>query len=182
MATEALLTADEYLLLPENGQATELVRGKLVAMNVPAPRHGAVCARIVRLLGPYLDSHDRGWLMSNDVGVITSRDPDTVRGADVAFYSYARVPKGSLREGYLSVAPELVFEVLSPSDRWSDVLAKIAEYLQADVSWVCVLDPQREAATVFSSDRPAWTLHGDHELAFPEILPGFTAKVSRFFT
>ncbi len=50
--------------------------------------------------------------IGNDAGVITERDPDTVRGADVAFYSYRRVPKDAEPEGYPDAIPEFVFEVL----------------------------------------------------------------------
>ena len=35
-----------------------------------------------------MDEHDLGHVLSNDSGVITERDPDTVRGADISFYSY----------------------------------------------------------------------------------------------
>src|SRR6266542_3658010 len=102
MATaEALLTAEEYYWLPDNGQPTELVRGRVVPVNMPYPRHGQICGKVMRLLGSFLDRHDVGHLLSNDSGVVTERGPDTVRGPDVAFYSYARVPRGPLPQGYL---------------------------------------------------------------------------------
>src|SRR5690348_12208093 len=147
MATaEALLTAQEYWLLPDDGRPTELVRGRIVPMNMPSPRHGQICSKIDRLLGNFAEEHNLGHVVCNDAGVITERDPDTVRDPDVAFYSYGRVPRGRLPEGYLPVVPELVFEVRSPSDRWSEILTKVAEYLEAGVGTVCVLDPQTETA------------------------------------
>src|SRR5262249_54756044 len=97
MATaEALLTAEEYLLLPDDGQPSELVRGRLVTMNMPAPRRGQICAKIARFLGNFADQHDAGHVLTNDSGVVTERDPDTVRGAAVAFYGYDQVPRGPL--------------------------------------------------------------------------------------
>src|SRR5258707_14195736 len=96
MATaEAFLTAEEYALL-DNGQPTELVRGRIVPMNPPYPWHGYVCSKLSRILGNYVEEHDLGRVMSNDSGVVTERGPDTVRGADVAFYSYDRLPKGPI--------------------------------------------------------------------------------------
>src|SRR5262245_39441414 len=116
MATaEVLFTAENYQLLPDSGRPTELVRGRIVTMNMPHPRHGYFCGKIVRLLGNFVERHDLGWVMSNDSGVVTERDPDTVRGADVAYYSFNRLPKGKLPQGYLSVVPELIFEVRSPT-------------------------------------------------------------------
>jgi Uma2 family endonuclease len=182
MATaEALLTAEEYRLLPDNGQSTELVRGRVVPLNLPAPRHGQICVKAVRILGSFLDANDLGHLVSNDSGVITERDPDTVRGGDVAFYGYARVPRGPLPQGYLDVVPELVFEVRSPTDRWGQILAKVGEYLEAGVTLVCVLDQMTSSAHVYRGDQPVQVFTADQELVVPEVLPGFRAVVGRFF-
>ena len=70
----------------------------------------------------YAEEHDLGRVMSNDSGIITERDPDTVRGADVAYYSYARLPKGPLPAGYGPEVPELVIEVRSSGDSWREIL------------------------------------------------------------
>ena len=112
MATAAaLLTAEEYFLQPDSGRPTELVRGQIDMMNMPGFDHGAICAKIAFHLGAYLAQHDLGRVVTNDSGVITERDPDSVRGTDVAFYSYSRVPKGLRRpRGYPKAPPELVFE------------------------------------------------------------------------
>src|SRR5262249_42245908 len=50
---EHLLTAQEYLQLPDRGVPTELVRGKVVEMNVPTPRHGQICGKVARIVGHY---------------------------------------------------------------------------------------------------------------------------------
>jgi len=182
MATAtAHLTAQEYLLLPDNGQPTELVRGKIITMNVPMPRHGEICATIIRLVGNFVAERDLGRVVSNDSGVLTEHDPDTVRGADVAFYSYARVPRGPLPRGYLPVPPELVFEVRSPTDRWSKIVSKVGEYLGAGVAVVCVLDQQTRTAHLFEADQPPRALPEDEHLTFPGILGDFRAPVRQFF-
>jgi Uma2 family endonuclease len=178
---EKLLTAEEYRLLPDDGQRTELVRGRIVPMNMPAPRHGQICGKLIRLLGRFLDEHDLGHLISNDAGVRTERDPDTVRGADVAFYSYQRLPRGPLPQGYLDVVPELVFEVRSPTDRWRDVMVKVIEYLDAGVTAVCVLDPEVESARVYVLTPQDRVITPDQELTLPEVLPGFRVPLRLLF-
>ena len=95
-----------------------------------------------------------GHLVSNHSAVITQRNPDTVRGAHVAFYSYERVAKGPLPWDYLPVAPDLVFEVLSRGDRWSNVQVKVAEYLDAGVRAVCVVDDDTRSVHVYRPDQP----------------------------
>ncbi len=181
-ATEPLLTAEQYQLLPDDGRRTELIRGKVVEMNVPYPRHGYYCSKVDRILGTFVEERDLGRVMCNDSGVITERGPDTVRGADVCYYSYQSVPRGPLPEGYLPVPPELVFEVRSPTDRWSKVLAKVGEYLNGGVQIVCVLDPQTETLTVYHGDELQRVLAADDELALPGLLgPDFRVPVRRFF-
>lgn len=178
---EVLYTAEEYHHLPDIGKPTELVRGKVVVMNVPYPRHGQICVTTVILLNDFLRNHNIGQVVANDSGVVTERDPDTVRGADVAFYSYSRVPKGPLPDEYLPLAPDLVFEVRSSGDRWRRILTKVAEYLNAGVTTVVVLDPSSESAYVYTSDEPQRIFAADQELALPEVLGEFRVVVREFF-
>jgi Uma2 family endonuclease len=180
-APERLLTAEEYAQLPDRGVPTELVRGRVIEMNVPAPRHGQICSKVDRIIGSYADERGLGHVLTNDSGVITRRGPDTVRGADVAYYSYARVPRGPLPRGYLTVVPELVFEVRSPTDRWSELFVKVGEYLEAGVSVVCLLDQVSERVVVCRAEEPPVTLQGDDELHLPDVLGEFRVAVRRFF-
>ncbi len=180
-ATNTLLTAEEYGQLPDNGQRTELVRGRIVPLNMPYPRHGQICVTIADLLRRHLEDHDLGHVVGNDSGTVTERGPDTVRGMDVAYFSYTRVPRGRLPRRYLDVSPELSFEVRSPSDRWARIHTKVAEYLTAGVTAVCVVDEQTETATIYRPDQPPQVLHAADDFAVPDILPDFCVTVSRFF-
>ena len=175
-----LMTAEEFGNRPDPGYPEELVRGRTVAMPVPDRRHGFVCSKADRIFGNFVDEHDLGRVMSNDSGVITERGPDTVRGADVCYYSYQRLPKGPLDKGYGPEVPELVVEVRSSTDRWRDIHEKITEYLHAGVLVVIVLDPGLSTAHVFGPDDPPRTLQAGDELILPGILEGFRVRVGRF--
>jgi Uma2 family endonuclease len=182
MATaEALMTATEFGARPDPGHPEELVQGRIVEMPPADRRHGYVCGQAYYLLRQFIDAGDLGRVMTNDSGVITERDPDTVRGADVAYYSYARLPRGPLATGYGPEVPELVVEVCSTTDRWLDIHEKVAEYLRAGVLAVVVLDPRTPTAHVFSGDEPPRTLGLEDELTLPAILEGFRVRVGRFF-
>lgn len=176
-----LLTAEEFARRPDPGYPEELVRGEIVAMPQPGARHGEVCGQAYFLLRLYVEQHDLGRVLSNDSGVITERDPDTVRGADVAFYSFARMPRGPAPDGYPVTAPDLVIEVRSPSERWKDLHKKIGEYLDAAVGAVVVLEPEGRTAHVFSPDAMPQRLGPEDELSVPEILGDFRVPVGRFF-
>jgi Uma2 family endonuclease len=178
---EKLITAKEFLMMTDDGIPRELVRGRIVTMDVPAPRHGYFCAPIVLLIGEFIRLHDLGRIMSNDAGVVTEHDPDTVRGPDVSFYSYQRLPKGPLPEGYLDVAPDAAFEVRSPTDRWRKTNAKVNELLDAGVSVVCVLDPRTESITVVDDQGPPRVLYKGDVLTLPDVLPGFELPIAKLF-
>jgi Uma2 family endonuclease len=183
MATATnLLTAEQFAALPDSDfRSVELVKGSLVEMNPPMPRHGEICANIARLLFLYLDEHPEGRIVTNDSNVLIERNPDTVRGPDVAYYSYRRVAKGPLPAGFLPVAPELVFEVLSPHDRWSMLHAKIADYLTAGVQAVCILDDHTRTLHAYDAERPPCVFSATDEFALPHILSEFRVQVEQFF-
>jgi Uma2 family endonuclease len=180
-ATTALITAEEYLRMTDIDGPTELVRGEIEVLNQPTPRHGKVCNKIGRVLGNFVDEHDLGHVISNDGGIITERNPDTVRGGDVWFISYQKAPRGGLDDGYLSAPPDIVVEVLSKSDRWPRVLQKVAEYLNVGVPVVCVLDSRNRTARLYFADAPEIVLSRDDELTFPNQLPGFSVRVGDLF-
>lgn len=179
--TIELLTADEFFKLPDSGRPMELVRGVAVMMNMPGFRHGEVCLQIGHLLKEFFKGRELGRAVANDSGVITERDPDTVRGADVAYYSFTRLPRGSSPRGYPSAPPEVAFEVRSPSDSWPELLAKAAEYLKAGVLAVVLCDPDEELVSVCRPTALPLSLRADDILALPEIHEEFRISVAQFF-
>jgi Uma2 family endonuclease len=183
MATvTTLLTAEDFLLMGGNGPPVELVRGRIVPMNQPNFEHGVLCGEIAYQLRRFLESNDLGHLTTNDSGVITERDPDTVRGPDVAFFSYQRVPRENRRKKtYPTASPDIAIEVLSPRDEWKEVLGTIGEYLVAGVTVVCVVDPQHDEVRLYFPDRPEQLLSAKDRLTFPAILPGFELSLPDLF-
>ena len=182
MATaEALMTAEEFGQRPDPGYPEELVQGRIVATPPPDRRHGYVCAGAASILRNFVTERDLGRVMSNDSGIITERDPDTVRGADVAYYSYARLLRGPLPAGYGPEVPELVVEVRSSGDSWRDIHIKIGEYLKAGVLKVLVLDPRSRKAHIYSVDDEPVVLGLEDELTVPDLLGDFQVAVHRFF-
>jgi Uma2 family endonuclease len=177
----ALLTAEEFANRPETDMAEELVRGVVVMSPPPGFRHGVVCNTLGRLLGDFAADRELGYVLSNDAGVVTRRGPDSVRGPDISYYSYASVPKGGPPVGYAATPPELVCEVLSPGDRWREALEKAAEYLGAGVSLVVIVDPERRTVHIFETERAPRELGPDDAMRLEPVLPGFEVVVGRLF-
>lgn len=176
---DRLLTAEEYAALSDD-RRTELVRGKVIEMPSPGWPHGQSQAEIARMMGNFVADRRLGRVLTES-GVITRRDPDTVRGPDVAFYSFERIPKGSEPRVYSETAPEVVFEVRSPDDRRGEVLQKAGEYLGAGTLVVCVVDPQRRTAVLYSGDDHPVILSESDILRLPPPLSDWTPYVAEFF-
>lgn len=179
MATaERLITAEEFSRLPDDGRRYELVRGVLVEMNMPKPRHGQVCGRVQAYVFNFCN--DRlGHVLSNDSGILTERDPDTVRGADVCFYPYSKLPPGPLGTDYLPFPPDVVFEVLSPDDRPVKVMRKTREYLAAGVLAVVIIDPDDRAIEIHRANGQVEIVGMNDALKLPEIDPDFSLSAQR---
>lgn len=175
-----LLTAEEYIRLPGSLGRTELRRGVVVQMPPPGFRHGEVCVSVVFYISAFVREHQLGRVVSNDSGIITKRDPDTVRGGDVSYYSYQRVPKDQSPIGYAGASPEIVFEVVSPTNTRGEITTKIGEYLNANVNVVCVVDPDYQIVNLHFPDHPTEKLAGDQPLIFAD-LPGFSLPVRKLF-
>lgn len=174
-----LMSAAEYSIAPGLAERTELVKGKIVDMTPPSGRHGQICNRVAYLITHHADQHQSGHVMTNDAAIQTA--PDTVRGADVAYLSFEKQPKGPLPDDFNFPIPEVVFEVLSKTDRWSNVFAKIGEYLIAGVQVVIVLEPELSSVRCFRDDGSDVHLNRSDMLTIPEIKPAFECRVGDFF-
>jgi hypothetical protein len=92
MATVATkMTADEFVAwlegLDNGDKVYELERGEVVEMPSPGELHGVICFLIVRLLGNDVFQRGKGYLCSNDTGLLVEHDPDTVRGPDIMLFA-----------------------------------------------------------------------------------------------
>jgi Uma2 family endonuclease len=178
---ERLITIAEYERMPEEeAYRVELVRGMLVRSPKPAPLHGVLQARMAWKLAEFVDRAGGGEV-TGEVGAILARDPDTVRGPDLAFYSTDRIPDFGYGGGFWG-PPDLAVEILSPSNRPSEIREKVAEYLGAGVRLVWVLDPDGRSVTVHRSGGEARVVRHDQTLEGEDVLPGFLLPLASLFT
>ena len=180
-ATTELLTAEDLLRLSSEGVKGELIRGVLCeTVSV-----GKVHARIAMRMGGELDRHVRrhrlGQVGGSDGGVLIQRNPDTVREPDVYFVSAELLPLDDDSDGYLEVVPELVVEIVSPSDRQEAVNDKTLMWLGLGVLMVVEVYPAERAVMVHRPGAPSVTLTGEDVLDGGDVLPGFSLPLSEIF-
>lgn len=173
-----LLTAEEFYQLPspQDGSQQELVRGEIITMPPPGGMHGVCCNKAGRRLGNFVEDNDLGSVTSNDTGFVTERGPDSVRGPDIAFWSKERLPVVPV--GYIEVAPDLLVEVLSPSNTSKQIRAKLKEYFGKGVRIVWVIAPEDRTLTIYRTLDEARLLHESATVTGEDVLPGFTCRVN----
>jgi len=174
-----VMTGEDLFALGDLGR-TELVKGELVRMAPTGHLHGYIEFRFGKVLGIFVDGHQLGRVLGGEVGIYTHRNPDTVRGADVVFISNERLAQVQ-SHSYLDVAPELIVEIMSPDDRWSDVNDKLTEYFDVGVQIVWVADPHRRQVHVYRSLTEIKILTVDDTLSGGDVLPGFSVSVAELF-
>lgn len=120
-------------------------------------------------------------MLSGEPGFVVARRPDTVRGADVAFVSYARLPRGAPEDGFSREPAELVIEVLSKDISWKEMEKKAAEYHAFGVDLVWVLDPQTLTLRSYPRGASPRLFRDTDEVSADPHVPAFTVRVSEFF-
>jgi Uma2 family endonuclease len=176
---EALLSGEELFRRPDL-EPCELVEGRIVPLVPTGFLHGALEAFLASRLLVWSEASGRGRVFTGEVGIYIRRNPDTVRAADILYISNERLAKRG-PSGYLDVAPELVVEVLSPDDRWSEVTGKLDDYFSAGVDAVWVVDPRRRQLFVYRSLSAIQPFREDQILTDPDLLPGFSLPLSDLF-
>ena len=177
----APLSAEEFAEQAKGTPSVELIRGAVVHLSPGGMGHSRSSFNVAYLLEMWARRTGLGRVLTNELGLITARNPDTVRGADVAYISYARLPKGTAPEGFCAIAPDLVAEVLGKGQGWDTMVAKAAEYLHMGAQRVWVLDPGKRTVHVFTPDQPPQKWGEADMLRDEAVLPGFSCCISEFF-
>lgn len=173
------VTGEQFLAMGDMGRV-ELVNGEIIELMPTGHIHGYIEMLIATLLFNFVREHKLGRVLGGETGIYTHRNPDTVRGMDVAYISKERMSQAS-ETGFLDVAPELIVEVMSPSDRWMDIQEKLAEYFSIGVQLVWLIDPQLEQVHVYRSLDETTRLTAEDTLTAPNILPGFSVALTEIF-
>jgi Uma2 family endonuclease len=186
MATVATkpITAEQFYVWanrPENrDKYCELERGEIVELSRPGKLHGLICANVVGILRNFVIQRKKGYVCSNDTGVVVERDPDTVRGPDVLVFEDAKQIE-DVEEEYGETPPLLAVEVLSPNDTTGKLMRRVREQLRFGTRLIWVLDPDAKNVIVYRSGKEDSIVEQTEELTGEDVLPDFRCKVAEFF-
>ena len=180
MSTKTLLSlADFEKLQPPDGLRYELDEGELVTMTFPRPEHNRVVKQIFLLLHAFLKDNPLGELFFPDTGFVLSRRPVTLRGPDLSFLRADRAGRVDPKQD-IDGAPDLVIEVVSPTDSAQDLNRKVHQYLHSGAQEVWVAYPDTQEVYVHDANGVR-KLGADQMLGSPALLPGFSVPVKALF-
>lgn len=172
------VTAEELFEMGDIGRC-ELIRGEVTKMAPAGFDHGGISSELDFRLRGFVKRERLGRVVTAEAGFILSRNPDTVRAADVAFVRRERIRPGR-HPRFFEGAPDLAIEVVSPSDRMSDVQAKVNEWLAACARSVWVVDTPNRSIDIFHSGGHM-TRFRESDVLTDDVLPGFTLKLDELF-
>jgi Uma2 family endonuclease len=174
-ATTTLKTAEDLYLMGEDSRF-ELIAGVLHPVSPPSKPHGRIVLNIASPLWAYNQRHRLGTVYT-ETGFTLERDPDTVFGPDIAFVCAGGPPE---EEGFSPIAPDLVVEVVSPSDRRSKIEDRVRRYLATGFAIVVIVWSRSRTVDIHDANDSRTLREGD-ELADLSVLPGFRLPVSDIF-
>jgi Uma2 family endonuclease len=172
--TDAALEA-----LPKDGHKYELLEGDLIMSPVHA-NHGAICIRMILLVGTFVQQHDLGAVYDSSTGFRLA--PDLLLSPDVSFVSKARLKKLLVApDKFLQGAPDLVVEVLSPSDRLVQLNRKLDHYFEHGTRLAWLINWRKEQVHIYTPDSIEALTGPNDILTGGAVLPGFKSKLAKIF-
>jgi Uma2 family endonuclease len=181
LQTDHLWTAEDLFHFQNPPWQHELIQGVLYRMPPTGFDHGRIESLFSAFLTIHVSKHHLGRVASGDPGFIIARNPDTVIAPDVAYVSNERLKSAISTDRFLTIAPDLVAEIVSPNDRPREVQEKVERWLQFGVVAVVVIDPKSQTVTVHQSldQKTIYELHDTVDLNF--VVPEFSLPIKHLF-
>ena len=177
---DKLITADELLRLRGKDIRGELIGGRFCPTEPNGAAHGEAVMNLGGKLGAFVKARRLGTLAAGS-GIWLERGPDTVRKADISFFSTAKVSRATRVPGYAEVAPDLAVEVMSFHETLREISDKARMWISYGVPLVWAVYPDTRSVDVHAPGGATRTLSENDALDGGGVLPGFSCRVDDIF-
>lgn len=174
-----LLTYDDLLQMPDDGNRYEIIGGELIVSPSPQWNHQRCAYLLTRLIGDYVDSRQLGqvFFAPNDVRL----SPHDIVEPDLI---YIRADRLDIYRGRKAVQgePDMVVEIISPSSRKTDLGRKFDLYAASGIPEYWLVDPvtRRFQLFVLRDDGYVSVAEVDGRL-HSEAIPGLVVDPAALF-
>jgi Uma2 family endonuclease len=177
---------EAYLRWEDDLTHYEIIDGEVHPLPTPILKHQLVQARLSDRIRAYLNSHRLGELLAAPFDFVVRREPLRTRQPDLFFLSSARESewRDRLSEPRLEIAPDLVIELLSPSDTYQRWKEKLQDYHQLGVREVWAVDVEAGEIEVLVREEGGYRSLGwfsGEQLVPTQVLTGLTLTPAEVF-
>lgn len=168
-------TYDDYARLPNDGWKYEVMRGELYMSPAPRPLHQRVSGNLTYELQRFVRSADLGEVLTAPIDVILPHNLGTPVQPDILFIRKDNL--GIIGETTINGAPDLVIEILSPSNWVDDRRVKFSVYAEAGIEEYWIVDPKAVTVEVYQLEGDRYNLvdsYGSGDVASSTLLGGFS--------
>ena len=182
------ITLADYLLMPQLNHPYEIIDGEMMPSPAPTPAHQIIGANIFSPLSQYVKAKELGVVLFAPVDIILQRDPLRTRQPDVLFIHKDNLPGTSLDDleelQLLEITPDLIVEVLSPSDTKKVLAGKLTDYQRIGVKECWLVSREARSVEVLrllakKSERAGF--YGLGEIVHSEVLIDLQLTVAAIF-
>jgi Uma2 family endonuclease len=167
--TKIVLTYEDFVELPDDGNRYELHEGELSVTPSPGARHQLILGNLYLILAPHVRASGRGEIFLSPFDCIMTNI--TVVEPDLIYLDESR--RALLSERAIEGSPTLAIEVLSPYSIRIDRRRKFELYTAHDVTWYWIVDPVARAIEAYHLEEGAYRLVGTLEGNAARSLPPF---------
>ena len=179
-SSKTKFSLQEFLSMPDSGDLAELIDGEITTKVSPKYKHASVQGRLYRFIDDWCVREQCGRVCPEWAVVLKRNGRDWVPVPDLTYVSYDRLSADWEEDEPSPVLPELVIEIISPSQSFGEMTSKATDYLIAGVDRVWIVDNQAQSVTVFGgSDFPQtfWI----NDTISDVLLPGLVIAVTDIF-
>jgi len=154
-------------------EKVELVSGKIIFMGWNNTIHATIVSWLGAIFQDWARINKWGLILTGDAGIETKSHPPTARGADIICISFPTYSKVQKKGKIIDTGPELVIEIVSPSNSWDDIHTKVKEYFTMGTREVWVVSPKHCTITAYTAPNEprVYSLDGE-KVAKTAQLPG----------
>jgi Uma2 family endonuclease len=176
------LTYADYLSLPEIKARYSIIDGELVMAASPTPDHQTVQLELAVILVPFVREHRLGRMFVAPLDIVIRREPLRTRQPDLMFISNAR--RYIIGRQVIEGGPDLVIEILSPSNTRRELEEKLQDYQVIGVREAWIIAPQGQTVEVLQLSPEhieRLGLYGLGDTIVSRVLPDLRLTVAEIF-
>jgi Uma2 family endonuclease len=143
--------------------------------------HGAVCANIVHQIKSFLDQHALARVFAPGTAFLLREDPPLLATPDVAIVRNELIPGEGVPIGPFPGAPDVAVIVVSPTDKFDEISARVTEYFDAGTRRVWIVRPRVKMVTIHRTVQDVQIIAQTQVLNGSDVLPGLEIPLAKIF-